>query len=359
MKSKHLQSTAAWDVLVVDADPNVGKLVQELRVTGQVRTATSIDQANAAMQSKPADVMLVNIQLTEQSGADAQGGGAGVIRSLRAKYPQTDMIAISRVRRSEVCIDAWRAGAADMLIAPLQAADVERSFDGIAERRARIEKLTKRNVRLRQVCKQLNRARHDISQQVDLLCNDLVRAYQEMAQQLNVTQLAGEYAQMLDDEIEVEGLLRRTMEWILQKVGPINAAVYLPDTERHYALGAYLNLDTEADAALISEVAETIVKEADSAKSVVAINTDKQLEDLFGASANRLKSRSWLATGCFAKGECLGVIVVFRNQGQGMEESIRGIIDVMAPILGAKMFDALGLYNRMHPFEEGEDSYHN
>jgi response regulator of citrate/malate metabolism len=357
MKSKQLEAVAAWDVLVVDADPGVGKLIQQQGIAaGQVRTATSIDQANAAMLSKPADVMLVNIQINDQSTGES-GGGVGLIRALRAKYPHTEMIAVSKVRRSEVCIDAWRAGAADMLIAPLQAADVERSFNGIAERRAHVEKLTKRNGRLRQVCKQLNRARHEISQQVDLLCNDLVKAYQEMAQQLNTTQLTTEYCQALADEIEVEGLLRKTMEWILKKVGPINAAVYLPDADRRFALGAYLNLDTEADAALISDVGETIVKQADAIRTIVAIDNDKMLEDLFGHSAARLKTRSWLALGCFSGRECLGVIVVFRNREQAMDNSVRGILEVMAPILGEKMEEALSLYNRMNPFEEDEDSY--
>jgi response regulator of citrate/malate metabolism len=355
MKSKQSEAVAAWDVLVVDADPGVGKLIQQQGIAaGQVRTATSIDQATAAMQTKPADVMLVNIQINDPTGANS---GVGLIRTLRAKYPHTEMIAVSRVRRSEVCIDAWRAGAADMLIAPLPAADVERSFSGIAERRAHVEKLTKRNGRLRQVCKQLNRARHEISQQVDLLCNDLVKAYQEMAQQLNTTQLAADYCQAIADEIEVEGLLRKTMEWILKKVGPINAAVYLPDSDRRFALGAYLNLDTEADAALISDVGETLVKQADTVRTVVAIDSDKHLEDLFGHSAARLKARSWLAVGCVAGRECLGVIVVFRNQGQTIDASVRAVIEVMAPILGEKMQEALGLYNRMNPFEEDEDSY--
>src|SRR5690242_10652412 len=64
-----------------------------------------------------------------------------------------------------------------------------------------LERLRKRNVRLRLVCRRLNQARHEISQQVDLLCNDLVRAYQEMAQQLNLAQTASEFAQALSGEL--------------------------------------------------------------------------------------------------------------------------------------------------------------
>jgi response regulator of citrate/malate metabolism len=296
------------------------------------------------MKNRAADVLMVNMQINDN-------GGVELIRSLRQKYPRTEVIAVSRVKRSEVCLDAWRAGASDMLLAPIQAGDVQRTLNGVAERRNHIEKLTKRNVRLRQVCKQLNKARHEIGQQVDLLCNDLVRAYQEMAQQLNVTQITAEFAQALDEEIEVEGILRKTMEWVLRKVCPINAAVYLPDTERQFALGAYLNLDTEADALLISDIGETIVKRADTPGNVVAIDDDLAIEQLFGAEGERLKNRSWLSVGCFARRECLAVIVIFRNQGQSIDASTRTMIEAIAPVLGERIDQALGLYHRMHPYD--------
>src|SRR3954453_1581391 len=118
---------AAWDVLVVDADPGVGELVKE-QITGtgsgmaaRVRVATSVDQARAEMKSKPADVMLVNLQINDNAGAE-------LIRALRQKYPKTELIAVSRVKRSDVCLDAWRAGASDMIMAPLQAGDVQRTL---------------------------------------------------------------------------------------------------------------------------------------------------------------------------------------------------------------------------------------
>jgi DNA-binding response OmpR family regulator len=342
---------ATWDVLVVDADPGVGELVREQSngLAAQVRVATSVDQAQAEMKSKPADVLLVNMQINDNAGAE-------LIRALRRKYPSTEMIAVSRVKRSDVCLDAWRAGASDMIHSPIQPHDVQRSLNGIAERRAQVERLTKRNLRLRQVCKQLNKARHEIGQQVDLLCNDLVRAYQEMAQQLNVTQITAEYCQTLDEEIEVEGILRKTMEWVLRKVGPINAAVYLPDTERRFALGAYLNLDTEADALLISDIGETVVKQAESAGQAISIDDDRAIEHLFGSAGERLKRRSWLSIACNVRRECLAVIVIFRSTGQPIDVSTRTMIEAMAPVLGERIDQALGLYHRLHPYDYEDEA---
>ena len=62
--------------------------------------------------------------------------------------------------------------------------------------------------------------------------------------------------------LDVEGVLRRTMEWILRKLGPLNAAIYLPAGESQFSLGAYLNLDTQADGPLIEAIGRTVVSQA-------------------------------------------------------------------------------------------------
>ena len=195
----------------------------------------------------------------------------------------------------------------------------------------------------------------------------LVRAYQEMAQQLNLTQTAAEFAHALQRELDVEGVLRKTMEWILMKLGPLNAAIYLPNGEGHFALGAYLNLDTQADALLIEALGRTVVEQARGPHPVV-IEDDRTLEELFGDDARTLLGRQWLATGCQTPRECLAVLVIFRVRRPGdMEKDApgnsslsavaRGLLEAISPILGERIEQALGLYQRMHPFpdEEVED----
>ncbi len=341
--------TGSWDVLVVDADPATGDIVRQgcQTVAGKVRIATSVDQAAAEMTRRPADLLLVNVQINDNAGLE-------LLRSLRKKYPGTEAIAVSRVRRSELCLDAWRAGAADMIVGPVTVEEVQRSVEEVAHKRHGVERLLARNVRLRQTCRRLNKARHEISQQVDLLCNDLVRAYQEMAQQLNFTQVTTEYAAMVEDELEVEGVLRKTMEWVLKKLGPINAAVYLPDAEHKFALGAYLNLDTQADAELISAVGETLVREADASGRSIHMENDQQLLEHFGEQSAALRGRAWFAAGCFTKRECLAVMVIFRRQGEPLDAHLKMPIESACPLLAEKIEQALELYNRLNPMEDDD-----
>lgn len=347
---KTLSEVKALDVLIVDGDEKalaaLGDHVKSLH--GRVRVAGSVEQAALEMKRQPADIVMVNVQINDNAGFS-------FLSKVRNKYPKVSAVALSRSKAAEVCLSAWRAGASDLLVAPFTASDLTGCLERLKTQRALVQKLQQRNARLRHVCKRLNTARHEISQQVDLLCNDLVKAYQDIAQQLNYTQITGEYEQAVQDELEVEGLLRRTMEWLLKKLGPVNAAIYLPDADQRFALGAYLNLDTEAEAKLVETIGATLVTTATESNTACVVEDDKMIEALFGGAGRLLRGRSWLT--CAArggpKGETLGVLVVFRKQGELIEPHMRQVVESIAPILAAKIQQALELYERLNP-EEGD-----
>jgi DNA-binding response OmpR family regulator len=352
---------AKLNVLVLDTDPRLGELIHNQSTPGAspgeaaaVRVATGVDAAELEMRRNPAEVVFVNLQIGDNAGI-------GVIKSFKSRWPRAQIIAVSRIGRSELCLEAWRAGAADMLVAPLGPQEVQRALADVTVRRGEVNKLAERNERLRIVCRRLNKARREISQQVDLLCNDLVRAYQEMAQQLNVSQLSAEYLETVKGELEVEGILRGTMEWILRKLGPVNAAVYLPAGDEFLSLGAYLNLDTQGDAALIEALGKTVVEQArrGGAGAATTFDDDSLLTEHFGDDAHTLLGKSWLAVGCYTPRECMGVLVIFRKQeeGKGGDAGTLGMMEAIAPVLATRIEQALSFYHRLHPFtDEGEAS---
>jgi DNA-binding response OmpR family regulator len=358
MKFETSAAASTQALLVVDADPmtlSLFKGAAEREGAGtSVRAAMSANDALLAMKHRLPDVVMINLQIDDNSGL-------ALLETVRRIYPTADVVALSRLRRNELTLDAFRAGATDVLFLPASGTEVESLLTRVWARRNAAAKTAYRHLRLRRVCKQLNKARHEIRQQVDLLCNDLVRAYQDMAVQLNAAQVAADYAGAVGQELEVEGLLRKTMEWILKKLGPVNAAIYLPDSERHFALGAYLNLDTDADAPLISAIGDTIVKQADTAARPVAAEDDQALEELFGEEGRRLKGRAWLAAPCVPTGgtgskEAMAVLVIFRKQTDAQGDTLTAaLVETVAPVLGDKIQQALGLYHRLHPYFEEND----
>jgi len=335
------QTQDLCDVLVVDADPRTCETLRRGldRTDITFRAARDVLQATLEMKRRPADLVVVNLQVNDN-------GGLNLLSQLRQAFPKTDAVALSKTPTPDVCLGAWRAGASDLLVAPMDAAAVRECLARVERSRRNRRQSVDRHQRLRSVCKQLNKARHEISQQVNLLCHDLVKAYQDLAHQLNTTQTSGEFARELGQEVEIEPLLRRTMEWILDRLGPVNAAVFLPDSEKNYTLGAYLNFDTNSDSVLMDVIGQTLVPLASQGNALLQIHTDQQSQDLFGQDAHLLLGRSWMACPAYFRNECLGVLVVFRGQDVPPEEAWAGIIESLCPVLAENIARAVRIYQR-------------
>lgn len=358
MKSGQSQSVSASirDVLVVDADPSTAEAVKcELGGSFQnLRVAHSAEQATLEMQRRPADVLLINVQLADQRGLE-------LLAQWRRVYPKTEVVALSRSPRAEVCLAAWRAGASDMLIQPVDQQSIHTCLNNIMERRTQKQRTEKRQQRLRQACRQLSKARKEIGAQVDLLCHDLVKAYQDMAQQLNQTQLAGDFLSSLGADLDMEAIMRGTMQYMLKKAGPVNAAVFLPDSEKNYVLGAYLDLDTNAETMLVDVISQTLAPHAADHPGIIEFTDDSALHAAFAQPL--LHGRSWMAIASYHRNEPMAVIVAFRSQEEPFAAGARTTLESMAAVLGGKISRLVDIHNRGHQlFDEpgagGEASAH-
>jgi DNA-binding response OmpR family regulator len=349
-------NTSLQEVLVIDSDAKTTELIRAgARERGlQVRAAASIEQATLEMRAHPADLVVVNLQMGDNQGVE-------LLVRVRELFPRVEAVALTRARNPDLCLQAWRAGAHDLLLGKIDAAEVQACLSRACQRRQQRDQAHARNQRLRGVCRSLNKARHEISQQVNLLCHDLVRAYQELAEQLNQTQVSGEFAAMIGQEVEIESLMRHTMEWLLKKLGPVNAAVYLPDSEKNYTLGAYLNFDTGADSMLVDVVAQTVIRQATESSTALLLETDGQIKDLFGNESSMLAGRSWLGCGAYYQQECLAGIVVFRGQNDPLDPTWPALIESIAPVLAEKIARSIRVYQRGLPQSDesgGESDTH-
>ena len=350
MKLSQVQMVASkvHEILVVDADGKSADAVRRASPSGSVvRIAKGVDQALCELQHKPADLVLVNLQVGDNAGV-------ALLEKIRRTFPATTAVALSRSQAADACVEAWRAGASDILFAPVKVEEARQVIAGSLRKTSVQAQQNARHHRLRTVCKRLNKARHEISQQVDLLCNDLVRAYQDLAQQLNQTQAIADFASALEGHRGLEGLMRATMEWVLKKLGPVNAAVYLPDSEGDYCLGAYLNLDTAAEEGFIEAVGSTLALQAASG-GVVHLENDQQISDMFGHPGAALQGRTWLAHGCFLRQECLGTLILFRSNGQPIDASLGALLQAITPVLAEKIAQTMHRHNRISQLEERED----
>jgi GAF domain-containing protein len=171
----------------------------------------------------------------------------------------------------------------------------------------------------------------------------------------NVVQTS-EYSSLVKDELDLEALLRVTLEHLMTKLGPSNAAIFLPATLDEYSLGGYVNYDCTSESAdmLLEHLADTLAPRVASADDMVHLTQREDIERWIGEDAGTLGDAGILAVPCMSEDECLAVLVLFRDVDQPFEEEHLDRVSSLGPMLG----DALEKIIRVHHrsiFDHGSD----
>lgn len=250
--------------------------------------------------------------------------------------------------QAQVSDTDWQANTTSRVTAALNRQWAERM------RSARIRKL-------KRLCRRLNDARLEVTEQVDVLCNDLVTAYQELAVQMqNITQTNG-YQEAIGEELDLEALLRKTLEYLIQQAGPCNAAVFLPSSADEFALGGYVNYDCTKESAdmLLEHLADVLAPSiAQQEVPLIHATTNNELDELLGDDWNYLADCHMVALPANHDGEALAVLTLFRDRDQPFSHEAIEALSVIAEQMGELLGRIIRVHHRAVPGfdEENYDS---
>ncbi|MHC5113120.1 MAG: GAF domain-containing protein [Planctomycetota bacterium] len=346
-------------VLIVGGDPEFRADLSHVLNEGvyQSTHVNRYDEARAALGKNRYDVILLSPKLPDGNGLD-------LARLVQQRTPSTKTIVFSETNSFPIALEALRSGAVDYI----------RTSAGLDEFRARVEAASekcrterRRDDRLRklqQLCHDLNSAREEIAEQVDSLCSELADAYQELTDQMGEVAMASEFRTLLRQELDIEDLLRTTLEYLLGKTGPTNAAVFLPDSDNLYSLGAYVNYDCPRDSIdrLLDHLCHAICPQMADESELVAFSDADEFAEWMGIDGGLLAESQVIAFACRHKGECLAIFVLFRNLATPFEPQLAGTLDVLRQIFGEQLAQVLNVHHRATPqwpkdADEGFDDY--
>ena len=150
-----------------------------------VRFAESVEQASLEMKRQPADLVVVNLQINDNTGVE-------LLARVRARFPQAETVALSRVVNSEVCVSALRAGAADLLMGQVSVVEVKACLEwsGTAADAAQETVAGPQSAFAGGMPATQQGPARDQPAGEFALCHDLVKAYQELAEQLKTRRSA-------------------------------------------------------------------------------------------------------------------------------------------------------------------------
>jgi DNA-binding response OmpR family regulator len=305
----------------------------------ELTCAANLRQGREMLRQEPIDLVLLKPELPD-------GSGLTLAEELACSRQLVRTVVLTDEPSAELATTAMRAGACDLL-------ETDMPIDELAGRlRQALEKPTRDHIqaqrleRLHRLCQRLNQARQEVAQQVDLLCHDLVTAYQELACQLDQAMHGAEYGAAIGDELELETLIRRTLEHLTRKLGRAHGAVYLPASADEFSLGGYASHDTTdgpADMAL-EDLADRLAPAVAECRRPIHLKDPEQLHQWLGSAVGPLAGHELVAFPCRDENETLAVVVLFRDAGEPFaEEAVE-----VASAVGDRLGQALGRMIRIH-----------
>lgn len=352
--------TAARQVLLIEQPQRSRDTLQACGTpAGPLRVihVGSLAEATAYLEHHRVDLALVQPELPD-------GSGLSFIRHLSGGRAPVASMVLADAADLDVATEAMRAGACDLLVRTPDgtAGEPEAVRPRLAAAFHRVDLDTARSRRvdrLRKLCRRLSDAKADVSGQVDLLCNDLVTAYQELAEQVTGIGDCQEIEQILEGELDLEQVLRSTLEYLVDKAGPANAAIFLPATLDEFSLGGYVNYDVTEDSAdmLLDHLADVVAPRLASLggeEDFLHFTDNDQLEAWFGGDAAYLADSEVMAVPCCTapadgddEAECLAVLVLFRDRDQPFSDSALSAASGLGAPLAAALEKVIHCHHRM------------
>ncbi|MFA9480227.1 response regulator [Phycisphaerales bacterium AB-hyl4] len=344
------RSHKPFRVLVVDRGMDLAKQLERCMDTQQpikVEHACNLGEARERLARRPIDLVVADTTLPDGSGFD-------LARTLRQRRRRTQMLMVTDTPTVEAAVQAMRLGAVDFLTRPLETKQLTQRVREVIARQDHDHHQTQRIRRLRRACHKLNEAREEISQQVDILCSDLVSAYQELADQMQQNVSSTEYQAMVRQELDLEQLLLKTLEYLIDRAGPTNAALFLPSTADEFSLGGYVNFDCSSDAAdlLLQHLGDVFAPRVAEHAKVLRLNSDKVLQEHMGDDAAYLAECDVLAFACQHENEALAVITLFRDRDDPFDDQLVDICASIAPIMAEALSRLIRIHHRSNLFDD-------
>jgi DNA-binding response OmpR family regulator len=303
-----------------------------------------LDTARSTIARGRFDLILVDPTLPDGSGFE-------LMSRVGDQTTTTRIVVIGDLASRDDAVQAMRAGAVDVLATDLEPAELLRRVDA-AVVLARVDRQREERLRrLKTICRELNTARHEITEQVDILSKDLVNVYQDMAEQMSEVAMTSEFRTLLRQELDIEDLLRTALQYMLTKTGPTNAVVFLPDADRNYGLGAYVNYDCprESISVVLDHLGHDICPQMAREDELICFSDAGEFTNWIDADVEVFADSQIVAFSCKHRGECLAVVVLFRKKTEPYAENLAATLDTMRGIFAEQLSHIIKVHHRARP----------
>lgn len=171
---------------------------------------------------------------------------------------------------------------------------------------------------------------------------------------MNQVTTASEFKGLIKQELDIEALLRTTLEFVLGRSGPTNAAVFLPTTSGDFSLGAYVNYDCPKDTVdiLLDHMANVIAPKFEHVEQMVHLDTAEALDEYIGDQAEWLGDSHVAGFSCRHDGETLAIFLLFRDRHSPFGKALLDQVQTVGELFASQLARVIKIHHRHLPKEK-------
>ena len=168
---------------------------------------------------------------------------------------------------------------------------------------------------------------------------------------MNQVSTASEFKGLIGNELDIESLLRTTLEYVLGRTGPTNAAVFLPTTSGDYTLGAYVNYDCPKETVdiLLDHMANVIAPRFENATGMVHLTSKRSMDDYIGDQAEWLGDSHVAGYACRFESETLAIVLLFRDPRTPFTRTLLEQVQAVGDVFAAQLARVIRVHHRHLP----------
>jgi FixJ family two-component response regulator len=315
-------------LLIVDDEADIcelaGDILRRDLPSARVIAVDSVTAARRLIETETIDLLVTDVNLPD-------GDGTMLIDHLSRHRPGAGAVVMASAASIDQSVRVFRNGAIDYLPKPFTADTFSERILKAVRYQHGVQRTEKRLSRLRSAVRKLNTARRMVSKKVDLLCNDLVTAYGDLARQFEDVRVRENFRSTISAAQDLEQMLCHAMDWILRQAGYTNIAIYLAGDDGTVELGAYMKYTIQGSKSLTDALKQGVVEQTLRDEFVHYTDRDAA-EHLSPAELDHVANYAVMSVNSTYLGESLGVITMFRDGKTPFTAEDAATLRTIAPI---------------------------
>jgi FixJ family two-component response regulator len=319
-------------VLLVDDEPGLVDVLGTALggMNCNVTVAANLAAAGRALAAGGCDLLVVDVGLPD-------GSGLSLLPVLHRCCPAASAIVITGSPTVAGAVTALRDGAVDFLPKPFDYEQIVERVTRALDRQAAGVRAAARLVRLRGAVRRLSAARRTVSQKVDLLCNDLIGAYTDLAKQVDSVRLQENFRKHIATAgNDLEQLLCHAMDWFLRQLGPANVGLWLASDDGVFQLGAYMKHTVPGDDPVVEAMRDFILPAA-ARDGVLHCPGSNLPGKLSRAQRSTFAKQDVAAVSATYLGEPLATLVFFRDAASAFTDEDLSVLRAVTPVFATTL----------------------